>query len=157
MSKRADVTLADFRMQAHNYGNEIKIVWDATSHIREPFKNEEVIGLDQCDLLKASIQALRKPVQDFCTLVEPHSDLPMAVVPFRYSLIMGLHRIDYLANDLVILVTLYREVCQTTSRSILLRRQEINSKLDELTKTIEDIPQSIDVLLFQARYHELAG
>ena len=157
MSGRADISLADFRLQTHNYGNEIKIIWDATSHIRELFKSEEVIGLDQCDLLKASILALRKPVQDFCGLVEPHSDLPMAVVPFRYSLIMALHRIDYLVNNLVILITLYREVCQTTSRSMLLRRQEINSKLDELTKTIEDIPQSIDVLVFQARYHELAG
>lgn len=157
MSRRAEITLADFHLQAHNYGSEIKIAWDSTSIVRELLKNEEEIGLDQYDLLKTSILALRKPVQDFCRFLDPHSDLPRGVVPFRYSLLMALHRIDYLANDLVILITLYREVCQTTSRSMLLRRQEINSKLDEFTKTIEDIPQSIDVLLFQAHYHELAG
>jgi hypothetical protein len=157
MFRRADIPLAKFRLQAYDYGNEIKIAWDVTSIVRELFKNEEEIGLDQCDLLKTSIINLRKPVEDFCRLLDPHSDLPMEVVPFRYSLIMALHRIDYLANDLVIIITLYRKVCHTTSRSMLLRRQEINRKLDELTKTIEDIPHIIDVLLFQARYHELAG
>ena len=157
MFSRADVPLAQFRMQAHDYGNEIKIAWDATSLVRELFKNEEEIGLDHCDLLKTSIINLRKPVEDFCRLLDPHSNLPMEVVPFRYSLIMALHRIDYLANDLLILITLYRKICHTTTRSMLVRHQQINRKLDELTQTIEDIPQLIDVLLFQARYHELAG
>jgi len=157
MSKRAEISLANFRLQAHNYGSEIKIVWDVTSNVRELFKQEEEIGLDQSDQLRTSILALRNTVQGFCGLLDPHSDLPMEVVPFRYSLIMALHRIDYVANDLVALITLYRKVYHITSRDMILRRQEINRKLDELTKTIEDIPQIIDVLLFQARYHELAG
>lgn len=158
MFRKADIPLATFRLQARDYGNEIKIAWDATSLVRELFQNEEEeITLDRCDLLKNALLALRNPVQDFCKLLDPHSDLPMAVVPFRYSLLMALHRIDYLANDLVIPITLYRNISHITSRSKLLRRQEINHKLDELTKTIEDIPHIIDVLLFQARYHELAG
>lgn len=158
MFKRADVSLPQFRLQAQSCEKDIKIAWDATSGVREIFQKEEEISTDQCDLLRESILTVRIPVQDFCRLLDSPSELPLAVVPFRYSLIMALHRIDFLANDLLILTTRFREVCHTlsTSKDTLKRRQEINGKLDEIANIIEKIPRMISILLFQAHYHEVA-
>jgi hypothetical protein len=155
MFKRADVSLPQFRQQAQSCEKDIKIAWDATSGVREFFQKEEEISADQCDLLRESILTVRTPVQDFCRLLDSPSELPLAVVPFRYSLIMALHRVDYLANDLMILTTRFREVCNTLSKDTLKRRQEISQKLDELANIIENIPKIISILLFQARYHEI--
>jgi hypothetical protein len=159
MFKRADISLAQFRQQAQSCAKDIKIAWDATSGVREFFQKEEDICADQCDLLRESTLSVRIPVQDFCRLLDSPSELPLAVVPFRYSLIMALHRVDFLANDLLILTTRFREVCHTlsTSKDTLKRREEISRKLDEIANIIEKIPKMISVLLFQAHYHELGA
>ncbi len=139
-----------FLQQAKERRRNFKEAWKIVSRDCQLFERD-AIQPDQCDRVRTSVYALSSPVQEFSTLLGSISALPLSVIPFRYDLLMALHRIDYIVDELSILLISFRRICRSSSRDVMLQRQEIKRKLVELEYSTEDIQQGIDRILFMAR------
>ncbi len=145
------ISLAAFHSETHRHRKDIDSVWDSVSSARSLFSQEEDIWPDQCDYVKNSISALGKRVQKFSQLLDSAPYLPAAAVPFRYSLIMTLHKVEDLIDDLMMLITRFRTLCQTPTSETIKRRREIEHKLEELEQGRAEILPNADGLLLQVR------
>ena len=145
------ISLAAFHSETRRYRRDIDSAWDLVSSAHSLFSQEEDIWPDQCDSVKNSISTLSKPVQNFSELLDAASYLPAAAVPFRYSLIMTLHGVEDLIDELLMLITRFRTLCQTPTSETIKRRREIEHKLEELEQGCEEILPNADGLLLQVR------
>lgn len=145
------ISLAAFHSQTCRHRRDIASAWDLISSAHSLFSQDEDIWPDQCDSVKNSISKLSKPVQNFSELLDDASYLPAAAVPFRYSLIMTLHGVEDLIDELSMLITRFRIFCQTPTNEAVKRRYEIERKLDELQHRCEEILPNVDGLLLQVR------
>lgn len=145
------ISLAAFHSETRRHRRDIDRAWDSVSSVRSLFSQEEDIWPDQCDYLRDSISTLSEPIKKFSELLDNASYLPAAAVPFRYSLIMTLHKVEDLIDELMMLITRFRTLCQTPTSEAIKRRREIERKLDELEQNCEDILPYADGLLLQVR------
>lgn len=142
-------SLSAFHSETRRHRRDIDTAWDSVSSVGSLFCQEEDIWPDQCDYVKNSISALGKPVQRFSELLDNASYLPAAAIPFRYSLIMTLHKVEDLIDELIMLITRFRFLCQTPTSDMIKRRREIKHKLDELEQGCGEILPNADGLLLQ--------
>ncbi len=117
--------------------------WDSVSDVAPLFDAEEDVYAEHCDQVKNTLRLVGTPMRGFYQLLDASSRLPMAVAPHRFSLLIGLRQMEELVDELMILITLFRRICRTTSRDMIERRQEIKRKLDELVQGTEDILDQI--------------
>ncbi len=143
----------EFRLQAKERRIKFKQAWVIVSKDCQVFE-KDTLQPDQCDHVRASIQKLSDPVQEFNVLLDSVSRLPLSAIPFRYDLLMALHRIDYVINELSVLLISFRRICRSPSRDALLQRQEIQRKLAELERSNQDIQHNVDRVLFLTRAEE---
>src|SRR5438128_19453 len=83
----------NFRIQARRRLDAITTAQDSVQYAYELFGGEEDIWPDQCDCAIDSIQTIIKPVQDFCTLLDKATEIPVPVVQLRHDLLMKLYGI----------------------------------------------------------------
>jgi hypothetical protein len=140
----------DFLHHTKECRKRFKEVWKIVSRDCQAFE-KNAIQPDQCDLVRSSVNSLSKPVQEFRVLLDSVSMLPLSVIPFRYDLLMALHQIDYAVDELSIFLISFSRICRSSSRDMMLQKQEIERKLAELKHSNEDIQQSVDRILFMAR------
>jgi hypothetical protein len=145
------LSLAAFHSETRRHRRDINSAWNLLSDARTLFNQEEDIWPDQCDSVKNSVYALSKPVRNFSALLDNASYLPATAVPFRYSLIMTLHVVEDLIDELMMLITRFRMLCQTPTSETIKRRREIERILDELEQGCEEILPNVDGLLLQVR------
>ena len=153
----AAISLAAFHSETRRHRRDIDCAWDSVSSAHSLFSQEEDIWPDQCDCVRNSIRELSKPIQKFSELLDNASYLPAAAVPFRYSLIMTLHKVEGLLDELMMLISRFRNLCQTPTSDVIKRRREIEHKLDELEQECEEILPNADGLLLQVRSSKKAG
>jgi hypothetical protein len=146
-------SLDTFRLQVKRSRRHLKESRDAVSDASNLFSREEDIWPNQCNHVRNSLVKLSNPLQSFYELLEP-DHLPDEAVPFRYSLLIPLHHIDDLMDELVLLITAFRAVCHNSSRDAMIRRREIRRKLGELEQGIEEILQNVDKMLIQVLSQE---
>jgi len=123
------------------------------SNTCDVFSQEEDIWPNQCNRVRNSLLKLGNPLRSFYELLDT-DHLPAEVITFRYSLIIPVHHIDNLMDELNLLITPFRAVCRTSSRDAMIRRREIQRKLGELEQGIEDIWQNVDRMLIQVLSQE---
>jgi len=80
--------------------------------------------------------------------------LPLSVIPFRYDLLMALHSIKDIVDELSLLLIFFRRTCSSSSRDAMLYQQEIQRKLVELEHSNDTVQQSIDRMLLQTGSHK---
>ncbi|HEY6284428.1 MAG TPA: hypothetical protein VIX20_02090 [Ktedonobacteraceae bacterium] len=146
-------SLDTFRLQAKRCRRQLKDTWASVSDMCNLFSQEEDIWPNQCNHVRNSLLKLGNPLQSFYELLDTDR-LPAEAIPFRYSLIIPLHHIDNLMDELILLITAFRAVCRTSSRDAMIRRREIQRKLGELEQGIEDILQNVDRMLIQVLTQE---
>ena len=115
------------------------------------FSQEEDIWPDQCDYVKDSVSTLSEPVQKFSELLDTASYLPAGAIPLRYSLIMTLHKVEDLIDELMILIPRFQTLCQTPTSEAIKQRRVIARKLDELERDCEVILPDAYQLMSQIR------
>src|SRR5204863_10068426 len=124
-----------------------KLAWDIVSRDCLLFERN-TIRPDQCDRLYASLHLLGDPAQEISRLFDSVRSLPLSVIPCRYDLLMALHCVNNVINEISVLLVSFRRACNTSSRSAMLQLQEIQQKLFQLEQSNESIQQSIDRMLF---------
>ena len=145
------MSLAAFHSETRRHRRDINSAWNSVSDAHTLFSQEGDIWPDQCDYVSNLISTLSKPVQNFSALLDNASYLPAAAVPFRYSLIMTLHSVEDIIDELLMLIIRFRMLCPTPTSEMIKRRREIERKLDELEQGCEDILPNADGLLLQIR------
>jgi hypothetical protein len=156
MFKADCISLTDFHSQIQRQRQEIKQAWDSVSNICSLFDEEEDVYVKHCDQVKNALRIARDPIWGLNQLLHTPSRLPLTVVPHCFSLLITLRQMGELIDELLILITLFRRICRSTSRDMIERRQEIKRKLDMLAQGHEDILQQIDHLLLQVLAQEKA-
>ncbi|HAT44312.1 MAG TPA: hypothetical protein DEV72_03680 [Ktedonobacter sp.] len=152
--KPSRLSLSGFIMQTKKYCAELASTQSSVLSAQELFSEGGDIWPDQCDGIIHSIHTMSEPVQKFCELLDSFAHLPIAAGSLRYPLIRTLHSIDELLSDLTLLITLFRTNCRTPSKQAIVRRQEIQRKLELLVQSIEEIGHNIDTLPERILYEE---
>lgn len=142
-----------FLLQAKRFQRHLKVTWTAMLDTCNVFSQQGDIWPDQCNQVRNSLLKLGNPLQSFFELLDIDY-LPAEVIPFRYSLIIPLHHINNVMDELILLITAFRAVCRTSSRDAMIRRREIQRKLSELEQGIEDILQNVDRMVIQVLSQE---
>ncbi len=147
------MTPHDFYQQAKECRNRFKQVWETVVKDLKVFE-QKTIRPYQCDCARTSIQVLRDPIHELHLLLENIYILPLSVIPFRYDLLMALHSIKDIVDELSLLLIFFRRTCSSSSRDAMLYQQEIQRKLVELEHSNDTVQQSIDRMLLQTGSHK---
>lgn len=141
--------LRTFRTQARKRLDAITEAQDSVQSAVELFSEEENIWPDQCDYAIDSIQTIVEPVQDFCTLLDKATELPLPVVPLRSQLLMNLYSIKDQVQKLTLMLHTFRSTCQDSTKSVVKQRHDIYYKLESLLQEGQEISNS-RFILYQA-------
>jgi hypothetical protein len=97
------------------------------------------IWKDQCERAIDGIQLISQPIQEFYQLVLNTAQLPADVVPFRYPLVIILHRMDEQVHKLSQFLTEFHSICRKPSRQRTRLRQSIEKTLNELMQNCYEV------------------
>jgi hypothetical protein len=145
-SRSVRFPLDEFLAQAQSYQTDIMATQPSVLEAKDLFCEEEGIWSDQCDYLINTINTISEPIQEFCKLLDSLARLPVVVGSLRYPLMKTLFHAEQQINELILLLTLFRSICRTSSKKMILQRQEIQRKLELLVQSLELIDQHVDVL-----------
>ena len=151
------LSLATFHSETRRYRRAINLARNSVSRVRNLFSQEEEIWPDQCDYARASIDTLLEPIQKFSELLDNASYLPAGAIPFRYSLVVSLHKVEGLLDELSILIIRFRTLCRTSTSEAIKQRRAIARKLDELEQECKDLLPDTGGLLLQVLSSREAG
>ncbi len=98
-----------------------------------------------------TLNVISEPTQEFRRLLDSLAYLPVVVDSLRYSLMTTLYHVDTQINELTLLLTLFRSICRTSSRKVILQRQEIQRKLDRLLQRLKEVQERIQKNMPDAR------
>jgi hypothetical protein len=138
-----------FRVQAKRYRRHLQDSWDEVSNACQLFRQEQDIWPAQCNRVSSSVLQLSDPLRNLIELMDTDR-LPDEVLLFRSSIIVPLHYVDSLMNELLLLISAFRAVCRASSRDTMRRHWEIWRKCNQLAQGIDEILDNIDSMLLGA-------
>lgn len=146
--------LEDFREQIQKYLSDFNVGRDSLLHVSKLFGGGRDIWPDQCERSLALIRKVNKSVQEVCQLLETASQLPEAVIPFRYPLAVALCYLSEQMGELMQLITLFEVTCQPPLIQLMHQRQEIYRQFEPLLQNYDDILHKLYSLLDQVYFQE---
>lgn len=138
--------LDNFMTRVQKHRVDVLTSQDAVLYALDLFSEGEGIWPDDCDEVISTVHQVIVPVQEFCELLNSPVQLPVVVSPLRFPLMKTLYHVDALANELSLLLPLFRSVCRLSSRKVFTQRREILLKLKSLAQGLEEIDQAVEKL-----------
>lgn len=142
----APLSLKDFHTQVQRYLVTIMELQEALRSAYKLFENEPNIWQDQCECTIDNVQTFGEPIGQFYQLLLDTIRLPDDVTPFRYPLVISLHRMNGQVQNLIRLLTEFRTICRKISKQRSKLRQIINDLLTELIQSCDEVQQKSYIL-----------
>ena len=138
--------LSDFYTQIQHYLFAIIEVQEVLEKAYGLFVGGTDIWQDQCERIIDGVQIVIEPRDKFYHLLLNTNPLPADVSPFRYPLLIPLHRINEQMRHLIPLLIDFCAICRKASKQRTNHRQAIEELLAELTQSCDEVQQRTYVL-----------
>ena len=148
------ILLEDFRNQVQQHLNDLNIARNSLSYVSKLFKGGREIWPDQCERALDLMRTVNEPVGNTCQLLDSPSQLPEAIIPFRYPLAVALCHLDERIDNLMQLIALFRATCRQPSVEVVNQREEIHHQFEPLMQSYDDAVHELDALLDRVYFHE---
>jgi hypothetical protein len=126
---------------------------DELPYAHKFFGSEKEVWPDQCERVIGLIGDIGEPIRGLCQLLETGSQLPEAAIPLRYPIVVILHDADKQVGDLLRLISQLNMKQSLTGQRVK-QPQEIQYKLESITKACKDILHRGYTLLEEVRYQQ---
>ncbi len=143
--------LSEFHTQVQHYLFAITELQDELRSACRLFRDETDIWPDQCERTIDSVRTIGEPLGAFYLLLLNTARLPEDIIPFRYPLVILLHRMNEQVRNLIRHLTEFRAICRKASKQRAKQRQIIEQFLTELTQSCDEVQQRSHVLLEHER------
>jgi hypothetical protein len=144
----------DFRNLVQQHLNDFSIARNSLSYVSRLFREGREIWPDQCERVLVLIRSINEPVQNTCQLLDSPSQLPEAVIPFRYPLAVTLCHLDDRIGNLMQRITLFRTICRQSTVEVIKQREEIHRQFEPLMESYDDAVHELDILLDRVYFHK---
>jgi TIR domain/CHAT domain/Effector-associated domain 7 len=127
-----------FIAQTVEYYREIETNRYLLNEVSELFQGNDIWPA-QCRRANNSLQVLNNNVHHFSDLLDSVAKLTETDLELRSSLLIPLNHSDNLLHELINLISAFSAICQTSSREVMIRQQEIRSKIKYLEESLDEI------------------
>ena len=111
--------------------------------VKEQLQTWDAIWPDQCDIVASSLHRIRQPIHAFSGFLSQTSQLPITVIPAKYSFVAELDYFEVQIHKLLASLTSIHALYQRQSRPLYRQRLEILQKIEELLRRGEEVHQQI--------------
>jgi hypothetical protein len=130
--------ISNFIAQATEYYRDIETNRSLLTEVSELFQGDDIWPA-QCRRANNSMQILSNSVQPFLDLLDSAAKLTETDFELRSSLLIPLNHIGDLLHELITLISAFSAICQTSSREMMIRQQEIRNQLKYLKESLNEV------------------
>jgi hypothetical protein len=108
---------------------------------------DKAIWPSQCDRILASLQEIDLTIQAFSQFLDKHEHLSFSICTSRFSVMNALEHCHMLLDELIALITAFRESCWVTCYQNIVKLVNIQQKFDELFRVWTCMHRRVTIFL----------